>query len=125
MTETYINGVLDPTWEAREQSYEQAMDSGVPRQLARLKYNLTPDAYDQLTDHTFIFHYKQAWDAFLGSVRTVLTGRCYQCGARHWGKTLRYTVNGENRGGCFGWGWLRSWRAIPRTWWFHGRHGED
>lgn len=110
----------------KAEDYEKALAAGVPRQLARLGSNFMPiGAYIQLADHTFIFHYKQAWEAFVGTVKMVFSGRCIQCGVRHFGPTKVYTVNGKHRGGCYGCGWLRSWKYIPTSWWYRGRHGED
>jgi hypothetical protein len=103
-------------------NYEKDIEAGVPRQLARLRYDLTPDAYDQLKG-AFIFHYTEAWAAFKYYGWSLLTGRCIACGKRHL-KPILYTVNGENRGGCYN-GFTVTLRVAPMGWWYAGKNGDD
>jgi hypothetical protein len=98
--------------------YDKAMDEGWPRQLARAKFGLTPDAFDQLRDHTFIFHWLYAWQCLKWNVVALLTYRCQACGGHHW-------RNKERERFFCGYGYSWTLRHAWTSWWWAGKHGDD
>ncbi len=102
--------------------YDADMEAGVPRQLVRLKYQLTPDAYDQLKE-AFIFHYRAAWSEFWWQLRSILKLKCSVCGHRHVG-TYRETYPSGGSLTCV-FGLTYTWRYVFTTWRHAGKHGED
>ena len=120
---------------ARMADYDSALAKNVPRQLARLRYNITPDAYDQLCV-AFIFHWKHALSTLWWGVRHVLTLRCSTCGYQHFFRPFRRRPRGSieigpakewDSGyymGC-GYGWWKSLKMLPTYWLLMGKHGKD
>ena len=110
--------------------YEAAVARGVPRQLARARYRITPDAFDQL-ERAFIFHWRDAWGAFRYGLRCLVTLRCVACRRRH----LR-VIREDARGRPVAKGWLGGGmtcvygyggtvRSAVTSWWWAGKHGDD
>ena len=107
-------------WEA----YEAGIKKGLSRQLLRARYDVTPNAFDQL-EEAFIFHVQYAWDTFKYRTKMVVTLRCGTCGRRRhlWGTFRRINANGGGVICGYGWWWgVHNW--LPMVWWA-GRHGED
>jgi hypothetical protein len=105
------------THEYHDDPYIQALEQGVPRQLARLRYDITSDAYDQLQE-AFIFHWRYALQVAIHQFRNVVTLRCPGCGGRHLG-TL------EKPGLYCSYGWEHGVRYFFSQIYFSGLHGED
>lgn len=97
--------------------YRDALQRGVPRQLARARHYITPDAWDQL-EEAFIFHWRYALQVLHFGIKQLATGRCLACNNRHW-RTL------ERKRLFCGYGYRYTLRMGLRTWWYAGKHGED
>lgn len=109
--------------EPNYEGYAHALDTGCPRQLARLRFNGVPgdDAYEQLRE-AFIFHWRYALRTLRWHLRCALRLRCPMCLRRHV-RTLREEY--PNGGGLTcSYGWLDSF-SMFRIAWFAGKHGED
>ena len=102
--------------------YEEAMERGVGRQLARARYGITPDAFDQL-EEAFIFHYKTAWQVLKSGVKSVFLFRCHMCHRRHFGALEENTGNGGGLYCMYGIGY--TFKSVWTHWWYAGKHGED
>lgn len=104
--------------------YRRAVDEGTPRQLARLKYDVTPDAYDQLRE-AFIFHWRPALSVLKWELAALVTGRCNACGNRH---IVPLTNNPNRKVGSLyycGYGWRPNPVSALVSAWLTGRHGMD
>ena len=106
-------------WDA----YNADLAKGYPRQLVRLKYDVTPDAYDQLLD-CFIFDFRRAWWYFWSFVRDALLVRCWICHRRHWRKPFIERTPGGGGMHC-GYGIRWTLKSMWTVWYGAGKHGED
>ena len=104
-------------------NYETDAKRGTPRQLLRLRYDMTPDAYEQLQE-AFIFHRRYALATAKNQFKQLLVGRCSACGIRHFRKPIEEKYPSGGGFYChYGWLWHLKY-VFPLIWWA-GKHGED